>query len=292
MPNSDFNGDGRDDLLWQNDQYMVGYWYGEADGSFTVNPTLRFAPLDWVITGTGDFNGDGRDDILWRNHNGTVGYWYGEADGSFTVNSTLTSVPHIWAIAGTGDFNGDGRDDILWRHNDGRVGTWLGQADGSFVTGIEISVPLSWRITGTGDFDGDGRDDILWQGYDLIGTWSGAASGGFVVNSELSVARRDALFVADFNGDGRDDAVIPDDWSFYNVFYSMPGGGFDSGEYNPFGDSSSPTTLRTVGDYDGDGIDDTVFRHTDGRLLVNGELAAAVPNNWHIATDWSDWWWF
>ena len=296
MQNTDFNGDGRDDLLWRNDQGMVGYWYGQEEGGFAINSRLTYAPLDWMIIGTGDFDGDGQADILWRNENGTIGYWYGEQDGSFTVNNKLAGVPNSWWIEGTGDFNGDGRDDILWRHEDGRVGTWLGQADGSFMPGIEITVPLNWWITGVGDFDGDGRSDILWQGGggegNWVGTWSGGADGSFVINGELTYIRPSPQFIGDYNNDGLDDFVLADDWSFYSVVYARPGGGFSTDEYEPFGDSSSATTMRSVGDFNGDGQADTVFRHTDGRLFVNGEIVAAVSNNWHLTIDPVDQWWF
>ncbi|HEX6218009.1 MAG TPA: VCBS repeat-containing protein [Sphingomicrobium sp.] len=294
MAGSDFNGDGRDDLLWRHDSGAIGYWYGEASGGFTVNPILYSVPLDWLTAGTGDFNGDGRDDILWRHQDGRVGYWYGQADGSFTVNVKITGVAGAWKIAGTGDVNGDGRDDIVWRHEDGRVGTWLGQADGGFTPGVEIAVPLNWLLSGVGDFDGDGRDDLLWLGggANWMGTWSGTANGSFIINSQLTYNRQGAWFIADYDGDGRDDAVLVDDWSWYNVIYARPGGGFGGDEYEPFGDAASSSTMRAVGDYDGDGVADPIFRNTDGTVTVGGwevTYSNQVPNEWHIANDPLDW---
>jgi hypothetical protein len=282
----DFNGDGFDDLLWRNDNGMVGYWYGRADGGFSINSKLFAAPLDWQIARTGDFNGDGRDDILWRHSGGAVGYWFGQADGSFTVNNKITGVLNAWHIEGTGDFNGDGRADILWRHDNGTVGTWLGQQDGSFAIGLEVAVPLSWRIGGTGDFDGDGRADILWLGggANWMGTWSGAQDGTFVINSQLNYNRMGVSGIGDFNADGRDDLVIVDDWSFYSVDYALPGGGFGADDYDPFGDAASSTTLRKIGDFNGDGDADLIFRHTNGTLSV-GTFSTPVPNDWHLVGD-------
>ena len=33
----DFNGDGRDDILWRNDDGSVTNWLGQANGSFASN---------------------------------------------------------------------------------------------------------------------------------------------------------------------------------------------------------------------------------------------------------------
>jgi hypothetical protein len=284
MPgSSDFNGDGRDDLLWRNSDGTIGYWFGEADGGFTINPTLTHVPSQWRVGGTGDFNGDGQDDILWRHADGTVGYWFGRVDGNFSINSQVRQVSGAWEIAGTGDFNGDGQDDILWRHDDGRVGTWLGQADGGFTNGIEIAVPNDWVVEGAGDFDGDGRADILWWNYEYLGIWTGTATG-FDIRPELTFSNFGVSGIADFNGDGRDDVVMNDAWSLYSVAYSQPGGRFqvdpDEDYLGGFGDDR----LRSIGDFDGDGRADAVFRDSAGALTV-GNFEVVVPTNWHLPID-------
>jgi hypothetical protein len=64
----DFNGDGRDDVLWRNNDGRVIDWLGRADGSFGSNPKANnTVSTSWEVAGVGDFNGDGRDDVLWRN---------------------------------------------------------------------------------------------------------------------------------------------------------------------------------------------------------------------------------
>jgi hypothetical protein len=89
----DFNGDGRDDILWRHDNGVLTNWLGDADGGFTVNndDALTQVGLDWFVAGTGDYNADGRDDILWRNDNGLLTEWLGAADGGFTDNSANAS---------------------------------------------------------------------------------------------------------------------------------------------------------------------------------------------------------
>ena len=43
----DFNGDGLDDILWQNDNGTVRDWLGQADGSFVGNSTIVNIVTDW-----------------------------------------------------------------------------------------------------------------------------------------------------------------------------------------------------------------------------------------------------
>ena len=79
----DFNGDGRNDILWQNDNSQLTDWMGQPNGSF-VDSGLTINPGGgWHVAGTGDFNGDGRTDVLWRNDSGRVTDWLAQSDGSF-----------------------------------------------------------------------------------------------------------------------------------------------------------------------------------------------------------------
>jgi hypothetical protein len=235
----DFNGDGRDDIVWRNiDTGQMTNWLGAANGGHSdnsVNASTSVA-TSWNIAGVGDFNGDGRDDIVWRNENGTMTNWLGTASGAFADNSTNASVTvgTIWHIAGTGDFNGDGRDDILWRNDLGEMTNWLGQADGSFVNNPNASttVATSWYIAGTGDFNGDGRDDILWRN-DVTGdmtNWLGQANGGFVNNPNASTfvsLSWNIYGTGDFNGDGRDDILWRhDDTGDMTNWLGQANGGF------------------------------------------------------------------
>src|SRR6266513_5904607 len=64
---SDFNGDGKADILWQNSstgQRVIWLMDGTALQS-VVN--LGTVARSWSIAGSSDFNGDGKADILWQN---------------------------------------------------------------------------------------------------------------------------------------------------------------------------------------------------------------------------------
>ncbi len=79
----DFNGDGRDDILWRNTDGSLTDWLGQANGSLADDAGSTSVATSWHIAATGDFNGDGRDDILWRNDDGQLTDWLGQANGSF-----------------------------------------------------------------------------------------------------------------------------------------------------------------------------------------------------------------
>ena len=76
MTAGDFDGDGKADILWQNDNgaaaiwLMDGYQIKIGSGVGSINP----GPA-WNVVRTGDFNGDGRSDILWQHDNGQPAIW-------------------------------------------------------------------------------------------------------------------------------------------------------------------------------------------------------------------------
>ncbi len=92
-PTNDFNGDGRSDILWRNDNGALSQWLGQANGGFVDNYANagNQIPTSWHVAGTGDYNGDGRDDILWRNDNGALTQWLGTASGGFLDNAGAVS---------------------------------------------------------------------------------------------------------------------------------------------------------------------------------------------------------
>ena len=60
----DFNGDGIDDILWRNDNGVVGEWDGKSNGGFVGDANANILLTnDWHVVATGDFNGDGINDI-------------------------------------------------------------------------------------------------------------------------------------------------------------------------------------------------------------------------------------
>jgi Ca2+-binding RTX toxin-like protein len=216
----DFNGDGKFDILWRNDNGKVTDWLGNSNGGFKGNLASADYSMtaNWQVIGSGDFNGDGRDDILWQNTtNGTVTDWLANANGGFAGNAVAnTNVGSVWQVAGTGDVNGDGIDDVIWRNTaTGDITDWLGQANGSFVGNTAYAhqnASVAWHIIGVGDFNGDGRTDILLRNDNgKVTDWLGNANGGFsgnLANADNSISSAwHAVGIGDYNGDHRDDIL-------------------------------------------------------------------------------------
>ena len=187
----DFNGDGRDDILWQNDNGTVREWLGQADGSFAgnINNVNFIPPAGYHIVGTADFNGDGHADILFQTDAGVVTDWLGQDNGGFVDNSAKVNINSgtSWHAIGTGDFNGDGYSDILWRNDNGTIREWLGHADGTFTgntANVNFVPAAGQHVVAIGDYNGDAIDDLLWQSAAGDVTSSlGTATGAFVDNS-------------------------------------------------------------------------------------------------------------
>ena len=303
---NDFNGDGRSDILWRNVDGQLSNWLGNPNGGFTPNNANAAAvvPTAWKVAGTGDFNGDGRDDILWRNVDGQMSNWLGTANGGFAPNNANAAavVPTSWHIVGTGDFNGDGRDDILWRNTDGTVSNWLGTAVGGFTPNDANAarfVPTAWHVVGTGDFNGDGRDDILWRNDNgQLSNWLGQANGGFLLNDDVALTSVPTAWLVagtgDFNGDGRDDILWRNTDGTLSNWLGQANGGFVANDANAAAFVPTAWTVVAIGDYNGDGRDDILWRNTDGTLsnwlgTANGgftpndaNAAAPVPTAWHV----------
>jgi hypothetical protein len=303
---NDFNGDGRSDILWRNDSGRVTDWLGQANSGFSGNfaNADANAGTDWHIAGTGDFDGDGRVDVLWRNDNGDVTNWLGQANGGFASNfgNAYYQVDNSWHIAGTGDFNGDGRDDILWRNDSGRVTDWLGQANSGFAgnfANADANAGTDWHIVGTGDFNGDGLSDILWRNDngDLT-NWLGQANGGFASNFGNAYYQVDNSWhvagTGDFNGDGRSDILWRQDSGRVTDWLGQANSGFSGNFANADANAGTDWHIVGTGDYNGDAIDDVLWRNDNGDLTnwlgqVNGGFVSnfgnayyQIDNSWHV----------
>ncbi len=173
-----------------------------------------------------------------------------------------------------GDFNGDGKDDVLLRRDDGH---WYFYAmDGRRYRPGEqgpanLTRNLDYRVAGIGDFDGDGKADVLmrhvydgrWYFYAMDGRrYIPGRQGGANLTADL---RYGVAGIGDFNGDGRDDVLLRrDDGHWY--YYPMDGRRYIAGEQGAANLTRNPDyAVAGIGDFDGDGKDDVLMRHIDGR---------------------------
>jgi Ca2+-binding RTX toxin-like protein len=205
---SDFNGDGRADILFRNTSGELYVWNSQMTGD-TVSfqgQSLGFTPNEWQIQGMGDFNGDGRSDVLWRNANGEVYVSRSSATGPVALSGqSLGFVDIGWTIQGVGDFNGDGRSDILWRYTDGEMYLWNSQTGDGAVTfqGQGLGgVPLDWHVAAIGDYNADGRSDVMWRNDNGdVYVWNSEPTGPVAFQGQgLGHTPNDWHIISDFHG--------------------------------------------------------------------------------------------
>ncbi len=225
----DFNGDGKDDILYFVRSSQFGA--GEGDVFVALSDGASFGPAmrwhEYFCLGSdncqvGDFDGDGDDDLVSfsRVINGQVYVTLSNRNGFGPTqlwHSFFCPNPEWCEV---GDFNGDTRDDVV---------TFLRNTYGNVNVGqvkVALSTTTSFVDTGvwngffciqnewcdTGDFDGDGDDDIIAfakgsNGRVFVGlsTRTGFLPGA--VWNNFFCPGSEVCRIADVNGDRLDDAV-------------------------------------------------------------------------------------
>jgi hypothetical protein len=223
----DFNGDGKSDILWQNNSTGARVvWF--MNGTSLIS-SVNFATLgtSWNIVGSEDFNGDLNSDILWQNSvTGERVIWL--MHGTSLVNSVpLGIVGTSWNIVGSGDFNADSKPDILWQNSvTGERVIWLMNGTSLSSTVSLGVVGISWSIVGSGDFNADGMPDILWQnsvtGERVIWLMNGTSLSSTVslgvVGTSWNIGGS-----ADYNGDSQPDILWQNSVTGERVIWLMNG---------------------------------------------------------------------
>ena len=298
---NDFNGDGKSDVIWRNDDGHFTEWLGQANGGFTSNDANAWAwePTSWHVVGTGDFNGDGKTDIIWQNDNGSITDWLAKSDDSGGFISNDANAWRVeatsWHVAGTGDFNGDGKADVIWRNNDGHFTEWLGQANGGFSSNDANAwawEPTSWHVVGTGDFNGDGRTDIIWQNDNgAITDWLAQANGGFLSNDanawRVESTSWHVAGTGDFNGDGKGDVIWRNADGHFTEWLGQANGGFTSNDANAWAWEPTGWHIVGTGDFNGDGKTDIIWQNDNGS--ITDWLAKSDDSGGFISNDANAW---
>lgn len=267
---ADVTGDGIADLLigapFDMDRVGVAYVVsGDARGDVDVTSSssaqiwgdVERDMAGYSLVMAGDNNSDGVGDVLVGaamagSDGGRIGWFMGPISG----NTTLSDADVLYtadtgslsglSLAGRADFDGDGREDFAltsWEEGIGGVHIYTDFGDGSLDGAVAhlMGVERADYVTSQGDYlgitltlpdaNGDGLSDVFAGApYSMMGGWVNS-------NSVLLPSGAVALFLAPFSGT--------------RTMLEA-----DSLVFGENAEDGLGCTVSTVGDINGDGIDD------------------------------------
>jgi hypothetical protein len=211
----DFDGDGKQDLLWRNTSTgQVGVWL--MNGSTAKTKAAIGSPaLTWKIVNTGDFDGNGKSDILWQLANtNEYGVWY--MNGTQVAGTQIFTLPSdAGQICGVADFDGDGLADLVtFNSSAGAVYFWKNTGSLQFVqqTSYAVSANSGWLPVGAAHLNGASASPALIWRNALTGNIQAWFMSAFQQSSVASFANPGNNFVlsgfGDFSGDGKADLLL------------------------------------------------------------------------------------
>ena len=196
-----------------------------------------------------------------------------------------------------GDVNGDKLGDgVVQNIATGAVYVVQNHFPGAFSTSLIAAPPPEWVAKDTGDLNSDGQADIVFQNSITGEVWAWTMNGyNFGPNGSIHMTTLDwqLRYTADLNGDGQSDLVFRNTttgdiyaWNVDNIF--TPGMAVTMAS---LGSPTLAWDLNGAADFNGDGRDDLLFRHTDGTVWIwqmngNSIIAqggpGAVDNVWQV----------
>ena len=226
-PLRDFNGDGKADLVFQNDYGQIVAWYLNGSGTVSGGAYLYSGPLyDWKLVGTADMNRDGHADLIMQNNYGQIVVWYLNASGAVTGGAYIYSGGlGEWKVKAVADLNGDGNPDLILQYSTGQIFVWYTNGSGavSGSTYLYSGVLGDWKVAAVVDINGDGNADLVLQySTGQIVVWylngSGSVSGSTYLYSGV-LGDWKVKGAADINGDGNADLLLQNNIGQVAVWY-------------------------------------------------------------------------
>ncbi|MCX6915738.1 MAG: VCBS repeat-containing protein, partial [Verrucomicrobia bacterium] len=166
----DFDCDGNLDFVCDGNERYVFFYWGNGDGTFTVEVK------DWGCCGrslaAGDFNEDGREDLARGTYSdGLVRLFLSNGDRTFTETNMVGAFGDDPYGVVAGDFDEDGHLDLIVNGGrSGDVGFYKGLGNGTFASlstsGALANLDLDdYAAFATGDYNSDGHLDIALTTY-------------------------------------------------------------------------------------------------------------------------------
>lgn len=323
LARTDFNGDGRDDILWRHDSGQLGLYSMTGSGPFQFDWTIVGTfPRQLVVIGTGDFNADGRDDVLWRDQESGHVHFMSLA-GGVPTSTDLGTQGVEWRVTAIGDFDNDRADDIFWESSPSALYGWW-DVNGGRVAGFRtvpspgpsgVAYPSGpFTVVASGDYRGDGSEDLAWtstvsfppigpigiaatrtdfvagafDGHRSMGTYElGWQMSARLLSGTLGPppARRTSY---DFLENGSSDLLFRDangTFLVWDVRGAYTGSRLILGSADPLWD------VIGVGDYNGDANSDILFRHQVSGVIgywkvYRGSVAGFVTLSNSVGAEW------
>ncbi|MFN0090275.1 MAG: FG-GAP repeat domain-containing protein [Acidimicrobiales bacterium] len=178
----DFNGDGKDDILWYAQLGGNSYMWtatGARDEAGAFTDSAPFNPVGGYVPQVGDFDGSGDEEIFWYAPTGGSWIWWSSTDrGADQFRGAVGGYSPT-----VGDYNGDNRKDIFWYAPFGGTSwAWYGGA-GTTFTELPFQAPVTGATPYSYDVavDGTNSDDIVfWKPTDATQyVWQGSTLNNF-----------------------------------------------------------------------------------------------------------------
>lgn len=322
MARRDLSHDGSSDILWRQGATGDFGWWDMDRGQASWVP-VGVIGTDWRVVGTGDYARDGVADILWNregpiititpvppNERSTdhLAWWDMQPGGGRAYHDFFDYTDYAFALFGRTfysfaqepsrqdslDFNGDGRSDVLMQRST-TVEISLVAADGSVTQSYPDS--WGWNFAAAADMTGDGTSDILWRQSSYgVGLWTfrnGVPVAWTDLGSTDIQAGFNVIATGDVTGDGSADVVWWNATLRYLGFWDLEArDGAVTARWMDIGVVPGTWNLAAMGDYNGDGTEDLLWRNTtSGEVgfwaMREGQIAgwqslAVVPLDWQI----------
>lgn len=276
---SDFNGDGKADILTGTDDAGVSIIQGDGAGNFGAPISFGFTDGSYPVA-LSDFNVDGKPDALTITSFNSVSVLFGGGANNFTyvLNGAFSLV--------AGDFNRDGRVDLA--ATGAGLQILLGDGAGGFESARSFKTSSTVVPVAAGDFNSDGKLDLVVvspTSTSSVFILLGDGAGGFQSPTSSSSVSSDPFSVAvgDLNKDGKLDVVTVHQ-SFGNINVLLGDG---TGGLGPAVSYQAQAAVNSgpagIGDFNGDGNPDLAVPSLGMTILLGdgkggfGPIIMAAP---------------
>lgn len=278
----DFNGDGTDDVLWQNPSSGANFLWLMTNNQPVRSSSLGTV-LGWEVLTSADLNGDGTNDLVWHNQSRGENFVWLMQDGQ-PYESFYGGLIPGWQLASSTDLTGDHVDDLLWRNaSTGENVLWV-MKDGQPSNSYSLGTIPSWNLLTSGDFNGDGTADLVWNNPSSQTNFLWLMKSGQPYQSFYAgnIPGWKAAAVGDFNRDGTDDVLWQNTNSGQAYMWLMSNGQpaqtFDVARL-------AGAAILGAGDYNGDGGKDILSRDPASGAVHILDITTMLSPNLH-ASDW------